>query len=152
MALASFRNLDTSFKSFSMPTLSKIIAQNLMLTWLISAALTFIICQIFNSDIISFEKTQGDRIETVVLIVWTMVLTITAFTAFLNRIRTVRDNILLSLLSFFLLPLLTTFLCWFTNRHGTGWTLFFVTTGVFIMTHSLFFRKFWRQKNTNSSG
>ena len=128
-----------------MLAISKYLRRNLLTTCLISTALTFVICQIFNSDVITLEKTQGDAIEATVLIVWTIVLTITAATVFFNRIKAVRDNIVLCTLSFFLLPLLSTFLCWFSNRQGTGWTLFFISTAIFFLTHFIFYIKFVRR-------
>ena len=124
-------------------TITRLLSLNLLRTLFFSGILTFISCQIIQSrHTQSFEGKQGDFIETIALIIWTLLLAISALTIYLNLFKTVRTRFTLSFLSFFFTPLLLTFLVWFSNQESTEWITFFLSTLLFFVTHAFFYIRF----------
>ena len=134
------------------PNISKVLSGILLKTFLISSLLTFLAYQIINSrDSQSLESKQGDFIEAIAGVFWTLVLTICSLTIYFNLIDPVRNRPILCFLSFFFLPTLVTFIFWSTGDRNSDWLTFYVNTGIFILTLSFFFILFVRQKAISST-
>lgn len=131
-------------------SLSKFLSLNLLNTFLISGLFTIISCQIIQSNNTkSLEGNQGDFLETIGAVFWTLFLTISALTIYLNLIKEVRKTTVLNFLAFFFLPLVLTFLFWLLDTGTTGWTTLFVSTIIFLVTHAFFYMKFLRREKSS---
>jgi hypothetical protein len=119
------------------------LTKNLLLTFCISAVLTFFAIQIFYAkEAGSLEGNSGIFILTLASIFWVLVLTISSLTVFLNHYEKIRDNKINSILSFFLLPILLPIIFFLTSEFGSEWNSFFIVTFIFLLTHLYFFIKF----------
>lgn len=131
-------------------SLSKFLSLNLLNTFLISGLFTIIGCQILQSNNTrSLEGNQGDFLETIGAVFWTLLLTISALTIYLNLIKEVRKTTVLSFLAFFFLPIVLTFIVWFLDSVTTGWETFFVSTIIFLVTHTYFYITFLRREKNS---
>ena len=129
------------------PNITKVLSGILLKTFLISSLLTFFAYQIINArHSQSLESKQGDFIDAIAGVFWTLVLTICTLTIYFNLIDRVRDRPMLCFLSFFFLPLLVTFIFWSTGDKNSHWLTSYVNTLIFILTLSFFFILFIRQK------
>jgi len=134
------------------PNISKVLSGILLKTFLISSVLTFLAYQIINSrHSQSLESKQGNFIEAIAGVFWTLVLTICTLTIYFNLFSRVRNRPILCFLSFFFLPILVTFIFWSTGDRNSDWLTFYVNTGIFILTLLFFFILFVRQKTVSST-
>ena len=131
--------------------ISKVLSGILLKTFLISSVLTFLADQIINSrHSQSLESKQGDFIETIAGVIWTLVLTICTLTIYFNLLDRVRNSPILCFHSFFFFPTLVTFIFWSTGDRNSTWFTFYINTGIFILTLLYFFILFVRQKTVSS--
>jgi hypothetical protein len=124
----------------------------LLKTFAISSTLSIVISKIISSRHgSSFEQKQGDFIESMSLIVWLFVLTLSSIPIYLNQIVKIRSSVTTITLSFFLLPLCVSLLVFDTGNRNSEWLSFFISTAIFIIVLLFFFVKFlatdaqWRQ-------
>ncbi len=129
--------------------ISNFLFSNLLKTFAISSLLTLIIFQIINypREQLDFEGREWWYMDMVMLVIWTMILTISSFSIFLNNYKSVRNSIISCFFSFFLLPIITTLVgISISNRNAKDWGTFFASTITFIVIHVYFYFKF-RDKN-----
>ncbi|MFT3935302.1 MAG: hypothetical protein QM726_16875 [Chitinophagaceae bacterium] len=119
----------------------------LLLTFLVSNVLTMLALQVMQrGDGTGLEAKQGDFIELLMLVLWTLLLTISSLTIVLNLIKSFRDNFILNFLSFYLGPTLVTLITYFSSQNKNGWLSIFVSSIIFLLVLTFFFVKFLRQK------
>jgi hypothetical protein len=99
----------------------------------------------------SMEGKQGDFIERIALLFWTLVLTLSALTIYFNRIKLVREHGVLRFLSFFLLPVFLPALFWLSSEGKTGWSTFFAASIIFLLTHAFFYVMFLKHNSSTST-
>ena len=132
--------------------ISKVLSVILLKTFFISSLLTFLAYQIINSGHNqSLESKQGDFIEAIAGVFWTLVLTICSLTVYFNLIERIRNKPILCFLSFFFLPVLVTFIFWSSGDRNSEWLAFYVNTIIFILTLCFFYISFVRQKTVSST-
>ncbi|HNJ27640.1 MAG TPA: hypothetical protein PLQ40_01725 [Ferruginibacter sp.] len=132
--------------------ISKVLSGILLKTFFISSLLTFLAYQIINSGHNqSLESKQGDFIEAIAGVFWTLVLTICSLTVYFNLIERIRNKPILCFLSFFFLPVLVTFIFWSSGDRNSEWLAFYVNTIIFILTLCFFYISFVRQKTVSST-
>ena len=132
--------------------ISKVLSGILLKTFFISSLLTFLAYQIIDSGHNqSLESKQGDFIEAIAGVFWTLVLTICSLTVYFNLIERIRNKPILCFLSFFFLPVLVTFIFWSSGDRNSEWLAFYVNTIIFILTLCFFYISFVRQKTVSST-
>jgi cytochrome bd-type quinol oxidase subunit 2 len=135
-----------------MPNISKVLSGILLKTFFLSSLLTVLAYQIiYSRQYQSFESKQGNFIETIGGVFWTLVLTICSLTIFLNLNEKVRNRPILCILSFFFLPTLVTFIIWTIGDRNSEWLTFFINTFIYFLTLSFFYIFFVRQKSSSST-
>lgn len=126
-----------------MRSISKFLSISLFKTFAISVLLTMLVYQVLNSKYTNtFEKKQGDFIESIAGVFWILVLTICSLTVYFNNLEAVRNSPIFCILSFFLLPVAASFLFWYFNNSNGEWTSFFVSTIIFLLTLFFFYYRF----------
>jgi hypothetical protein len=125
--------------------ISNFLFSNLLKTFAISSLLTLIIFQVINypREQLDFDGREWWYIDMVMLVIWTMILTISSFSIFLNNYKSVRSSIISCFFSFFLSPIIITFVgISISNRNAKDWGIFFTSTITFILIHFYFYFKF----------
>lgn len=123
--------------------MAKALGKNLFLTFIISSVLTFLAIRIYYSkEAGSLEGNQGIFIMILASLFWILILSILSLTVFLNLHDKVRKNLLLSILTFYLLPLIATILFYCTSEIKDMWGSFFILTGFYFFIQTCFFIKF----------
>lgn len=113
---------------------STILSTHLFFTFLSSIALTQIFYAILNpSNKSSLEGNQAGFIEAGAGVFFIFILTLSSLTVFFTLKKTVRENMALSLSSFFLFPLLVTLLLWFTGDKEADWQSFIIAASCFLV-------------------
>ena len=111
-----------------------------------SSFLTFLAIQIFYSkESGSLEGNQGIFIMILAVLIWTLILTLSSLTVFLNLYDKVRHSKLYCTLTFFFIPLLVTTVVYVTGEFKNMWQSFLIMTVSFFMTHFYFYYKFTRK-------
>ena len=124
-------------------TIAQRLTKNLLFTLLISSGLTFLTVQIiYSKDAGSLEGNSGIAILTIAGVFWSLVLTVSSLTVFFNVNENVRHSLLLSILTFYLLPALVTTIYYLTSDYSEMWSSFFIITALFFLTQTFFFIKF----------
>jgi hypothetical protein len=123
--------------------IAKRLSKGLLFTFLISSVLTFFAIQIYHSkDAGSLEGNQGIFIMILASIFWNLILTISSLTIFLNLYDSIRHKLWISILTYFLLPILVTTLFFITSDFQEMWDSFFIITGLYFLTQTYCFIKF----------
>lgn len=118
----------------------------------ISCLLTFLTNEIINSKKnIGFDQKQGDFIELMAGLSWIFILTICTLPIYLNLKNVIRTKPLFRFFSFFLMPLVMSFLIWFLGDHSGQWISFYLNTFIFLFTLSFFYVRFLIKLNSTSS-
>ena len=100
-----------------MNTENKKISPILLMSFLCSSVLSLVVHFIINMrSYRGLEQKQADFLESIAGVIWLLFLTICSVTVYFNRIKTVRDSVILSLLSFILLPAIAIGAFWYMNR------------------------------------
>lgn len=129
--------------------LFKILSANLAFTFIASSLVTLITYRILSSrDTSSLEGKQADFIEAIAGIFWILVLTVSSATVYLNLRDRVRRKIILSFISFFLLPILLTILFRTLGHKDTEWLSFYIATSYYLIGHSISYLMFVRLNKT----
>jgi hypothetical protein len=129
--------------------IAKQLAKNWLLTFCINCVLmplTMLIA--FSKMTGSIEGNSGIILLMIASIVWCFTLSMASLTVFLNLYPSVSNSMLLSILSFFLLPGLATTAVYATFNYPEIQQCFFACTGLYFLTHSYFYISF-RQAITN---
>lgn len=134
------------------------LSKNLLLTFLLGNFLTFINILIFYSkEAGSLEGNSGITIFMLAGIFWTLVLTFSSVTVFLNLNDQVRQNKLFTFLTFFFLPSTVATIVFILSDFQEMWQPFFIMTVSFLLVQTYFYMKFTKtnfdhsydkQKNT----
>lgn len=123
--------------------ISRYLFLSLLKTFVICSVLTLVGYQIINAKYnYTLEQKQGNFIEAIAGVFWTLVLTLSTITVYLNLIKPIRRTPILCFLSFFLLPLLITIFFWYLGDHNGEWLSFYVNTFLFFCTLAFFYIKF----------
>ena len=126
-----------------MSSISKFLTVSLLKIFAISCLLTMLAYQILNSKYNkTLEQKQGNFIESMTGVFWTLALTICSLTVYFNNIEVVRNKPILCILSFFLLPVTISFVFWYLGNQNGQWLSFYVSTIIFLLTLSFFYYKF----------
>lgn len=119
------------------------LSKNLLLTFLFGSCLMFISILVFYSkEAGSLEGNSGITIFILAGIFWTLVLTLSSVTVFLNLNDQVRQSKLFSFLTFFFLPLTLATIVFILSDFKDLWQPFFIMTVSFLSVQTYFYRRF----------
>jgi hypothetical protein len=97
----------------------------------------------------SLEQKQGDFLEILVIGFWILILAVCTLPVFLNVMEAFRSKPIFRLLSFYLLPLVVTFIFWYFNASRNGATTFWLATFTYFLAlaflHFHFVRSYVKQ-------
>ena len=117
--------------------------KNLLLTFVISFGLTTIsILLFYNKEMGSLEGNSGVTLFIIGGFILSLTMTILSTTVFLNIYDPIRNDKLRSFLTFFLLPILLTFIIFLSNKDFDMLPLYLILTMPFLLTQSYFYRQF----------
>ena len=127
--------------------LKKRLLKNLLFTFLLSSWLTILSLLVFYSHKIgSLEGNSGIILIVIAGILWTLVLSLFSATLFLNIIDQVRNRVLLSFLTFYLLPISMAIVVFIVGRLQSLWQPFLIVTLSFVLVQTFFYIKFLNLK------
>lgn len=136
-----------------MNNITRFLSISLFKIFAISCLLTMLAYQILNSKYNhTLEQKQGDFIESIAGVIWTLVLTICSLTVYFNNIEAVRSKPKLCILSFFLSPITVSFIFWYLGNQNGQWLSFYITTIIFLLTLTFYYCRFiilYNKKNNN---
>lgn len=119
--------------------MAKILGKILFLTFIISSVISSLAIRLYYSkEAGSLEGNQGIFIMILASFFWILILSISSLSIFLNLNDKVRNNLLLSILTFYLLPIIATVLFYFTSESQGMWDSFFLLTGIYFLTQTCF--------------
>ncbi len=129
--------------------LIKKLGKNLLCTFLISSVLTFFFIEIvYSKETGSLEGNQGVFLMVIGGVIWSLMLTISSGTTFLNVHPAISNNKINQWMSFFLLPCLVMLSAFFSADIYGNWKAFITMTLPFIITHTYFFISFLKFKKS----
>jgi hypothetical protein len=91
---------------------TKTLSLSLLAIFIIGSLLTVVVLNLIHSRYQGFEEKQGDFIETMASVFLILVLTLCTLPVYFNCMEQVRTKPVLSFCSFFLGPLIVTYLVW----------------------------------------
>lgn len=115
----------------------------LLLTFLISSCLTLLVVNVaFSKSMTGNEGKQAILIVSIIAVIFIFILTLLSATLFLNLIPGVRNNFLLSFLTYYLLPLSAALIVGFDDDFIDMWVVFLTISVSFFAVHTYFFVRF----------